>query len=155
MAPTDPTLHLHAVLEPRGPAAALVLTDEQVAVFGAGRTPPVRVTIGEVTVAARVGRMGGENLVGFSRARRAELGVEIGAEVDAVVTLDAAPGQLEVPAVLEAALGGDPAARTAFDALAPSHRKEYARWIGEAKRGATRTARVEQTLQRLHDGRTG
>lgn len=154
MAIPDNSFRLRATFEPRGPAAAIVLTDEQVGALGAGKTPAVRVTANGVSVAARVGRMGGENLVGFSKKLRADLGVEIGDIVDVVITLDAAPRELVVPPELAAAFTADSAAKAAFDALAPSHRKEFARWIDEAKRDETRRSRVDQALQMLHEGRT-
>jgi hypothetical protein len=147
-------LRLRATLEPRGPAGAIVLTDEQVASLGGGRTPPVRVTANGRTVAARVGRMGGENLLGFSKKLRADLGVEISDVLDVEIALDAGPREVEVPPALADALAGDSSAKAAFDALAPSHRKEFARWVAEAKRDETRTSRVEQALRMLHEGRT-
>lgn len=154
MATSDGVLRLHATLEPRGPAAAIVLTDEQVAAFGAGRAFGVRVTANGTQVAARIARMGGENLLGFSKKLRAELGVEIGDTVDVMIAADTAPRAVEVPPALATRLDEDPAAKAAFDALAPSHRKEFARWISEAKREETRASRVEQTLQLLREGRT-
>nr|WP_239524079.1 DUF1905 domain-containing protein [Geodermatophilus normandii] len=76
-------------LEPRGPAAAIVLSDEQVAELGGGgKAFPVRITIGSVTVEGRVARMGGENLVGLSRERRTALGVETGDTVEVLVAFD-------------------------------------------------------------------
>ena len=75
-------------LHQRGPAAAIVLTDEQVATLGAGKVPPVIVTIGATSVPLRVGRMGGENLVGFAKAVRAELGVEAGDELEVRIVVD-------------------------------------------------------------------
>jgi hypothetical protein len=143
---------LGATLEPRGPAAAIVLTDEQVAALGGGKTPAVWVSANGHTVAARIGRMGGQNLLGLSRKLRADLGVEIGNVLDVVIALDAAPREVEVPPALAAALDGDPVARAAFAALAPSHRKEYARWIEEAKREETRSARVAEAIERLREG---
>jgi hypothetical protein len=151
---SEGALRLHAKFEPRGPAAAIVLTDEQVAVLGAGKTLPVRVTANGITVAARIARMGGENLLGFSKKLRAELGVEIGDVLEVVIAPDTAPREVAVPPALATALADDPAAKAAFEALAPSHRKEFARWIEEAKRDETRTSRVGQTLQMLHEGRT-
>ncbi len=143
-------LELHTVLEARGPAAAIVLTDEQVASLGAaGRTFPVAVTIEGRTARLRLARMGGENLVGLSRAARAELGVEIGQEVDVVVTLDAAPREIEIPAELAEMLDGDAALRAAWDALAPSHRKEHARAVADAKRPETRQRRVAAVTEAL------
>ncbi|MBV9593266.1 MAG: DUF1905 domain-containing protein [Actinobacteria bacterium] len=146
-------LRLATRLEPRGPAAAIVLSDEEVAALGgATKTPAVTVTINGATVPARVGRMGGENLVGLSRKLRSDLGVEIGQDVHAEIELDADPRPVDVPAELSAALDGDPAARAAFDGLAASHRKEFARWVGEAKREETRRSRIEQTLTMVKAG---
>ena len=154
MSTPDATLRLHTTLEPRGPAAAIVLTDEQVAALGGGKAPAVRVTANGATVSARVARRGGENLLGLSKQLRADLGAEIGDDVDVVIVLDTAPREVELPPALAAALGDDPAAKTAFDALAPSHRKEYVRWVEEAKRDETRRSRVEQTVRMLREGRT-
>lgn len=126
----------------------------QVAALGAGKAFPVQVTANGTTVAARVARMGGENLLGFSKKLRADLGVEIGDVVDVAITVDAAPREVQVPPALAAALTQDPTAETAFEAMAPSHRKEFARWIDEAKREETRKARVEQALEMLREGRT-
>jgi hypothetical protein len=147
-------LQLRAVLEPRGPAGAVLLTDEQVATLGGTKTPPVRVTANGITVLARVGRMGGENLLGFSKKLRAELGVEIGQHIDVEITLDTQARIVELPPALADGFAGDPAAKAAFDALAPSHQKEFARWVGEAKRAQTTLSRVEQTLHMLREGRT-
>jgi uncharacterized protein YdeI (YjbR/CyaY-like superfamily) len=39
--------------------------------------------------------------------------------------------------------------RTAYQAMPPSHRREYARWIGEAKQADTRAERVAKMVRRL------
>lgn len=142
-------LRLHTVLTGRGPAAAIQLTDEQVASFGAGKTFPVAVTIGGRTARLRLARMGGENLIGFSKAVRADLGVEIDQEVDAVIRLDTAERTVDVPAALTEALDTDPALRAAFDALSPSARKEHARAVAEAKQPATRERRIAKIVEGL------
>jgi hypothetical protein len=156
-APSDggPELRFRTVLEPRGPAAAVILDDEQVAAIGGGRrTFPVRVTINGRAFPLRLVRMGGENMIGLSRAVREAAGVAPGDEAEVAVAADDAPREVAVPEALAAALAGDGAARTAFEALAPSHRKEFARWVGEAKRPATRDRRVAETLAMLREGRT-
>jgi hypothetical protein len=149
------TLRLDTTLQPRGPAAAIVLTDEQAAVIGEGaKAFPVVASIGGKTVRGRVSRMGGEYLFGFSRAAREAAGLEIGADVSVEISLDTAPREVDVPPALAAALDGDEAARAAFEGLAYTHRKEFARWIAEAKRDETRDRRVAQALEMLHKGRT-
>ncbi|MEE6387286.1 YdeI/OmpD-associated family protein [Microbacterium paraoxydans] len=142
-------LRVHTVLTGRGPAAAILLTDEQVASFGAGKAFPVAVTIGGHTARLRLARMGGENMIGLSKAARADLGVEIDQEVDAVIRLDTAERTVEVPPALAAALDTDPAVRAAFDALSPSARKEHARAVAEAKQEATRERRIAKTVESL------
>ncbi|CAH0247021.1 hypothetical protein SRABI76_03146 [Microbacterium oxydans] len=144
-------LRLHTTLTGRGPAAAIVLSDAQVASLGGGKAFPVAVTIGDRTARLRVARMGGANLIGFSKAVRAELGVEIDQEVDAVIRVDAAERTVEVPAELEAALDADPAVRAAFDALSYSIRKEHARTVAEAKQDATRERRIAKIIESLQN----
>ncbi|MCK2032881.1 MULTISPECIES: YdeI/OmpD-associated family protein [unclassified Microbacterium] len=142
-------LRVHTVLAGRGPAAAILLTDEQVASFGAGKAFPVAVTIGGRTARLRLARMGGENMIGLSKAARADLGVEIDQEVDAVIRLDTAERAVEVPPALAGALDADPAVRAAFDALSPSARKEHARAVAEAKQEATRERRIAKIVESL------
>jgi uncharacterized protein YdeI (YjbR/CyaY-like superfamily) len=61
--------------------------------------------------------------------------------------------ELEVPADLAAALKKNKAAQKAFDAFAPSHRREYIAWVAEAKRDETRAKRVTQTVDWLAEGK--
>jgi uncharacterized protein YdeI (YjbR/CyaY-like superfamily) len=98
--------------------------------------------------------MGGESLLGLSRAIRTAADAEAGDAVEVILELGTAPREVDVPVALAAALANDPVARSAFDGLAVTHRKEFARWIEEAKREETRGRRVTQTLQMLHGGKT-
>lgn len=139
------TLHVRTTLPARGPATAIELTDAQVDELGGSKRAAVRVRIGDREARLRLGVMGGKNLVGLSKAARAELGVEIGDTVDAEIELDADDRVIEVPTDLASAL--DVAgARAAFDALSPSRRKEFVRGIVEAKQPATRERRVQAAV---------
>lgn len=149
------TLRLRATLEPRGPAGAFLLTDEQVLAIGDGKkTFPVSVTVGGHTLALRLARMGGENMIGLAKAARAEAGVEIGSSYDVQISADTGERTIEVPDDLAAALAADPVAHEAFAKLAPSHRKEYVRWVTEAKKPETRATRVAKTVEMLKAGET-
>ncbi|MGC3862230.1 YdeI/OmpD-associated family protein [Micromonospora chersina] len=146
-------LTLTLTLEQRGPAGAFVLSDEQVAVVGEGRKAfPVRVSVNGVTLPLRVARMGGENLIGLSRAAREQAAVSIGSAYEVGIAPDVGTRAVEVPEDLAGALAGDAEAQVAFEALAPSHRKEFVRWITEAKREATRAQRVTKTIEMLRAG---
>ncbi|MDT0158154.1 YdeI/OmpD-associated family protein [Microbacterium sp. ARD32] len=142
-------LRLHTVLQPMGPAGAIVLDDDQVAQLSTAKAFPVVVTIGERTARLRLARMGGKNLIGFSKAVRAEMAVELGDELDVVITADVAERTVEIPDALAAALSSDPAARATFDALSYSRRKEIARSIADAKQDATRERRLAKALDEL------
>jgi hypothetical protein len=141
-------MQLTTILEPRGPAGAIVLDDEQVAAIGRGaKVFPVKVTVNGLSVDLRLARMGGENLIGFRKEVRRQLGVEIGDEIHVVVERDDAPRAVAIPPELQEALDANPEAKAAFDKLAPSHRKEHARSVADAKRPETRTKRVEAVLR--------
>ena len=147
------TLELKRTLEARGPAGALVLTDEEVTVLGGGKRAAVLVRVGDREAKLRLAVMGGENLIGLSKAARAGLGVEIGDDLAVAITLDEAPREVTVPDELAEALASDPAAKSAFDALPYTARKEFAVWVDSAKRPETRTTRVNETLVMLREGR--
>ena len=83
---------------------------------------------------------------------RAELGKEPGDSVEVVVELDDKPREVEVAQDVQAALK---AARQIelFNSLAFSHRREYIRWIEEAKRPETRRHRIQKMTALLAAGK--
>ena len=148
-------LKLTAELEPHGPAGAFLLTDEQVAAIGGGKKAfPVQVTVNGHTLRQRLARMNGLNMIGFAKAARAEAGLEIGATYDVEIGVDEGERTVEMPTDLAAALENDPAALRAFTALSFTHRKEFVRWVSEAKRAATRSDRVAKTVEMVREGKT-
>ena len=149
------TIQFRAQLQPKGPAAAFILDEAQVAAVGEGaKRFPVTATVNGYTWRTSVLRMGGEFMLGLPREVRVGAGVEAGDEADVTITLDQAAREVEVPPALADALAGDPAAGLAYEKLAFTHRKEYARWIAEAKREETRDRRVQQALDMIKAGKT-
>jgi len=59
-----------------------------------------------------------------------------------------------VPALLAEALAKDAKARKAFDAMPPSHQREYAEWIDDAKRDETRQRRLAQAVAQIREGKS-
>jgi hypothetical protein len=59
---------------------------------------------------------------------------------------------LEPPDDLRSALDADPETAAFFDQLAPSHKKDYIRWILDAKKAETRSARILKAVDKLGQG---
>jgi antitoxin component of MazEF toxin-antitoxin module len=148
-------ISLTGELVAKGPAAAFILDDKQVATVGEGaKRFPVVATVNGYSWRTSVARMGGEFMVGLPREVRAGAGVKAGDSVTLELKLDTEPRTVEVPPALAEALDGDPEAKATFEGLAFTHRKEFARWIEEAKREETRARRVTQALDMIRTGRT-
>ncbi|NKY40353.1 DUF1905 domain-containing protein [Cellulomonas septica] len=122
--------------------------EEVVLGLGGGRRPPVVVTLNGYTYRSTVAPMGGRFLVPVSAAVRAAAGVAGDEEHDVTLVLDDQPRTVELPEDLAAALDAA-GLRPAFDALAPSHRKEHVRSVVEAKQQATRERRVAKVVDAL------
>jgi hypothetical protein len=57
------------------------------------------------------------------------------------------------PAYVHAALARHPAARAAFAAASPSHRREYVTWVTDAKSAETRARRLAKMIAQLAAGK--
>ena len=148
-------ISLTGELVTRGPAAAFVLDDDQVAAVGEGaKRFPVVATVNGYTWRTSVARMRGEFLVGLNKEVRTGAGVQAGDTVSLELKLDSEPRTVEVPPALAEALDTDPEAKATFEGLAFTHRKEFARWIEEAQREETRARRITQALDMIRTGRT-
>lgn len=147
-------IRFRTVVELNGKTATgMAVPDDVIATLDGGRRPAVRVTLGGHTYRTTIGSMGGRSLIPLSGENRAAAGVAAGDEVQVEIERDDAARDTPVPADLAAALADQPTARAFFETLAPSHRKEWVRWVEEAKRPETRTARIEKTVAGLKAGR--
>lgn len=141
-------LALRTTVLPMGPAAAIVLTDDEVAALGGGKRAAVRISMNGVTERLRLAVMGGQNLIGLRRDVRDSFGVQAGDAVDAIIELDEEPREVVVPDDLAAALA-EAGVRETFDALAFTRRKEHVVWVEGAKRAETRARRVAATVDKM------
>jgi hypothetical protein len=132
-------------------ATGLQVPDDVVEALGAGKRPPVVVTVAGYTYRTTVALMSGAFWVPLAAEHREAAGVQADEEVEVSVTLDTAPREVAVPEDLAGAF--DAAVRAQFDALAYSHRKEWVRWVEEARKPETRAARIEKTVESLRAGR--
>jgi len=131
------------------PVPAAVVAD-----LGAGKPPPVRVTINGHTYRSSVASMGGEFMLPISAANRQGAGVAAGDEVDVDVELDMEPREVTVPPDFATALDRDPDDRQAFDRLPYSHRLSHVLAIEDAKTTETRQRRIAKAISMLREGGT-
>jgi hypothetical protein len=130
----------------------VVVPGDPKAEFGGARAP-VAGTVNGTPFRGRLMVYGGVTYLGFRREiRDAAGGIEKGDSVEVEIERDDAPREVDVPEALATALSRDDEARAVFEALSFTHRKEYAQWIGEAKREETRVRRTEKALEMLREG---
>jgi hypothetical protein len=91
----------------------------------------------------------GTRCLGVHKATLEKGGFSAGQRLHVIIEADLAPREVEVPRDFAKALKGAPKARKIFDAFAYTHRKEYVRWIEEAKKPETRARRIEQAIEKL------
>ena len=119
--------------------------------LGAGKRPPVKVTLNGYSYRSTVAVMGGTYMVGLAAEHRAMAGVSGGQTVEVDIELDSGPREVAVPADFAQSLvaaGAD----GRFASLAYSHRKEHVRAIEEAKTAETRQRRIEKAIEKVLGG---
>jgi hypothetical protein len=133
-------------------ATGIVVPDDIVERLGAGKRPPVRVTINGHTYRSTVAVMGGRFMVGVSAENRDKAGVAGGEEIEVDLELDADVRDVAVPPDLAEALGRNAAARQRFEALSYSRRKALVTGIEGAKTEETRQRRLHKAIDDLLAG---
>ena len=110
------------------------------------------------------GNVGGHPIRGLLRAEGDAYALPLGAawlrdnhipasETVAVVLEPDGPQSEALAADISAALSASPEAETFFQSVAPFYRKNFLRWIDQAKRPETRAARIAEMVTMLEAGR--
>jgi hypothetical protein len=129
-------------------ATGMHVPDDVVERLGAGKRPPVKVTINGYTYRNTIAVMGGRYMVGVAAEHRAAAGVEAGETLQVTLELDTAPRTVEMPKDLAAALK-KAGVTDAFERLSFTLRKEAVRGVEEAKQPETRQRRIAKTVASL------
>jgi len=132
-------------------ATGIQVPDEVIVALGTSKRPPVTITINGYTYRTTAVRMGGAFYVPLAAENREAAGVAAGDAITVDIENDTAPREVTLPDDLAAAM--DDAARTAYDGLSYTHRKEWVRWVEEAKKPETRATRIEKTVAGLKAGK--
>ena len=89
--------------------------------------------------------------LGILKAVREQIGKGPGDTIEVVVWKDAEVRTVEVPAEFEKLMKKE-GLLPVFEKLSYTHRKEYCRWITEAKKEETRLKRLEKAIEMLKKG---
>jgi bifunctional DNA-binding transcriptional regulator/antitoxin component of YhaV-PrlF toxin-antitoxin module len=135
----------------RGGGQWIVVPFDVREIFGEAR-PPVRGTVDGTPIRSRLAVYAGTTYLGLRREIREAAGIDVGDLVEVVLELDDEPREVVIPPELAAALGADANVRATFDALAFTHRREYAEWVDGAKRDPTRALRAAKAVEMLRAG---
>jgi antitoxin component of MazEF toxin-antitoxin module len=131
-------------------ATGIIVPPKIVESLGAGKRPPVNVSInGKYTYRGRVAVMGGDFMIGVAAEHREKAGIKSGDTIDVELTLDEAPRDVVIPPELAKALAREKGARVAFDKLSYTLRKEAVRQVESAKAEETRVRRIGKILDGL------
>jgi hypothetical protein len=134
-------------------ATGIQIPNDVIAALGAGRKPPVKLTVNGYAYRSTVATVDGNFMVGLSADHRAASGLAGGDEVEVEVELDTVPREVAVPVELAAALDAEPAARATFDRLSNSYKGYHVSLVTGAKTDETRRRRIEKSIAALRDGR--
>ena len=147
-------MKFRTVLEQAGKTATGIhVPDDVVEGLGAGKRPPVRVTINGYTYRSTIASMGGRFMVGVNAQNREAAGVAGGDTIDVDIELDTAPRVVTLPKDFAGALEKDAKAKKTFDALSPSNKGWHVSSIEGAKTDETRQRRIAKSIAALHEGR--
>jgi len=117
--------------------------------LGAGKKPPVKVTINGFTYRSTVAVMGGAFMVGVSAENRAGAKVNGGDKIEVTIELDTDKRVVEVPADFQKVLNKNLEAKKKFATLSYTKQKELVVPIADAKTEETKQRRIEKALSIL------
>jgi hypothetical protein len=113
---------------------------------------PVKATFNGVPYTGSLIKYGyPQHTLGMPKAIREQIGKGPGDNIDVVVWKDEDMRTVEVPVEFEKLMKKE-GLLPVFNALSYTHRKEYCRWITEAKKDETRLKRLEKAVEMLKNG---
>lgn len=116
---------------------------------GRNQALPVRGTLQGKSFKANVVRYLGAWRLYLNGIMRRRAGVDTGDRVEVTLRHDPVPRREKTPRAFTAALARDRKAKAAFEALAPSRRKDIRRYLGNLKREATLRMNIDKVLHYL------
>ena len=140
------------IQEGRGGGAFVFFPHDVEKEFGAKGRVPVKATFNGVEETSSLVKYGfPQHLLGVAKAIRQEIGKAPGDMIDVVLWKDEAVRDIEIPPEFKSRMQREKLLPF-FEKLSFTHRKEYCRWIAEAKKEETRKSRLEKAVVMLKQG---
>jgi uncharacterized protein YdeI (YjbR/CyaY-like superfamily) len=95
------------------------------------------------------------HILGLTQDIRKQLGKTFGDEVSVRLTEDKEERTVDIADDIALVFNENPDAKKLFDAMSYTHRKEYIRWIEEAKKSETRENRKIKMIEMILSGKKG
>ena len=95
------------------------------------------------------------HILGLTQEIRKQLGKTFGDEISVNLIEDKEERTVEVAEDIMSIFNENPEAKALFDKMSYTHRKEYIRWINEAKKPETRENRRIKMIQMILNGNKG
>jgi len=132
--------------------ACIPVPFEPADVFGTLKSVRVLATYDGFEAKSNVVSMDGRAVLGVHKATREAIGKGAGETVLVTLVVDGAERTVDIPPELASALAESPDLEARFNALAFTYRKEFARWVGEAKKAETRERRLAKAIDMITRG---
>lgn len=126
---------------------------EVVEELGAGKKPPVKITLKGYTYRSSIAVMGGKYMVSLSAENRKNAGVAGGDTLEIEILVDTEKREIAVPPDLQAALDANPEAKVFFEKMSYSNKRRHVEPIEAAKAPETRQRRIEKSVQMFSEGK--
>jgi len=137
------------IIAGEGGGAAVLFPYDTEGAFGTKGRVPVHATFDGVPYTGSLMKYAfPQHTLGITKAIRGKLGKGPGDSVEVVVWKDESDRKLEVPEPFMKLMKKE-GLLPFFESLSYTHRKEYCRWITEAKKEETRTRRLEKAVEML------
>lgn len=136
-----------------GNNTGICVPDDVVEKLGAGKRPPVNVTVNDFSYRNTIAVMGGKFMIGISAEIRGKTGIKGGDKVIVQLELDTLPRKVNLPSDFKEALDENQKAKTFFEALSYSNKRRYVLPIDDGKTELTRVKRIQKAINDLSEGK--
>jgi hypothetical protein len=98
-------------------------------------------------------RMGSCYMLGLTKEIRKKIGKDFGDTVRVTIEKDEEDRNIEIPSDMEEAMNENLDAKAVFTKLSYTGKKDYIKWIMDAKKAETRMSRIKKAIDLLAEGK--